>query len=191
MCRAPRQFGQLTSGTIGLEARLVSNASSDGTVSNDSEISEADARIRRQLARGGHMSGAGYSTHHIQRGDVTAVVWGAPGAAPAADGSGDACPESSSSKTRAAATTTATAVVDAESLTRGRRSENPFVQQCDLVFPLPGRESFDGGAGVLEEQEVGMTCTADSSSMYLDHCAFFVGCLFEPVHSLLHAHGRS
>lgn len=95
-----------------------------------------------------------YSAHHLQRGDVTAVVWGAPGAAPAdengAGGPGDvACPESSRSTARAAV-----AVLDAESLTRGRRSENPFVQQCDLVFPLPDQESSDGGTGALEEQEV-------------------------------------
>eukprot|EP00903_Cladosiphon_okamuranus_P015557 g14362.t1 len=108
-----------------------------------------------------------YCAHHIQRGDVTAVVWGAPGAegqssgpgrGPAGD-AGDACPDSSRYTAPAAAAAAAAAagagaaVVDAESLTRGRRSENPFVQQCDLVFPLPDGESPAGGARALEEQE--------------------------------------
>lgn len=102
-----------------------------------------------------------YSTHHIQRGDVTAVVWGAPGAAPADEsGAGggtvgdDTCPESSRSTARAA-------VIDTESLTRGRRSENPFVQQCDLIFPLPDQASFDGDAGVLDKEEVRSTKASD------------------------------
>lgn len=103
------------------------------------------------VARGGAHMWQDHCAHHIQRGDVTAVVWGAPGAAPAdesgAGGAGDdGCPESSRSTAAAPAQ-----AVDAESLTRGRRSENPFVQQCDLIFPLPDQDSVDGDAGALQE----------------------------------------
>eukprot|EP00752_Nemacystus_decipiens_P004676 g4264.t1 len=93
-----------------------------------------------------------YSSHHTQRGDVTAVVWGAPGAAPS-DESGAGGPGGDAREESSRSTAPRAEVVDAESLTRGRRSENPFVQQCDLVFPLPGLESFDGGGGAIEDQE--------------------------------------
>lgn len=74
-----------------------------------------------------------FSAHHAQRGDATAVVWGAPGARPTAE---------NQSAVTAAATQECGAPsrgwrVDAEKLTRRRRAATPFVQQCDLVFPLP------------------------------------------------------
>lgn len=94
-----------------------------------------------------------FSAHHYQRGDVTAVVWGAPGAAPReADGAdSDVCRRQSSSTQ--VDSQPAAAVVNAEELTRGRRAETPFVQQCDLVFPLPDRESGGGGDDKLSQQE--------------------------------------
>lgn len=62
-----------------------------------------------------------FSSTHTQRGAVTAVVWGAPGVqSRPEEGPSVDCDE-----------------WDAEGLTRGRRAETPFVQQCDLIFPLP------------------------------------------------------
>lgn len=90
------------------------------------------------------------SVHHLQRGDVTAIVWGAPG---------ERCRENEEKGSNVAAAEVAgvgtvrkdgascsmRGRVDAEKLTRGRRASMPFVQQCDLVFPLPGRcDGFDG-----------------------------------------------
>lgn len=105
-----------------------------------------------------------YSSHHTQRGDVTAVVWGAPGAFPEGEKSAAALAGSGSwddSTCRSASsrsTPPGAAVVNAEALTRGRRAETPFVQQCDLVFPLPDQDSGNDGSGggddVLKEQEV-------------------------------------
>lgn len=41
-------------------------------------------------------------------------------------------------------------VVDSEELTRGRRAATPFVQQCDLFFPLPDSHGDVGGNGEIE-----------------------------------------
>ncbi|CAM9399291.1 unnamed protein product, partial [Scytosiphon promiscuus] len=102
-----------------------------------------------------------FSAHHYQRGDVTAVVWGAPGAAAAAtpqDDSADhngVCRRPSSSTPAGSRQPAASpAAVDAEALTRGRRAATPFVQQCDLVFPFPDWESNDG-CGDKRSQEAG------------------------------------
>lgn len=88
--------------------------------------------------------------HHLQRGDVTAIVWGAPG---------ERCPENEGKGWNAATADVAgvgtvkdygsscsmKGRVDAEKLTQRRRASMPFVQQCDLVFPLPGRcDGYDG-----------------------------------------------
>lgn len=117
-----------------------------------------------------------YSTQHTQRGDVTAVVWGAPGISPKGEKSAGAAGAagggsfdesttfcSTSSRSTPPGGEGGVVVVDAEALTRGRRAETPFVQQCDLVFPLPGRVSgnSDGGGGgdvLKDEQKVRETC---------------------------------
>lgn len=87
-----------------------------------------------------------FSAHHTQRGDVTGVVWGDPGLRP--------------SLSRENETSENTAeVVDSEELTRGRRGATPFVQQCDLIFLLPGSHSGVGGDGEIEgesEEEQGL-----------------------------------
>ena len=110
-----------------------------------------------------------FSAHHAQRGDVTAIVWGSPDAqasvehesAAAASGAAGSAPPSD---TAAAAAATASAAasaaggdactpptsrwkVDAEALTRGRRADTPFVQQCDLIFPLADPDVEGCGAG--------------------------------------------
>lgn len=79
-----------------------------------------------------------FSAHNTQRGDVTAVVWGAPGAPPAKAGESTGTAVSPSS---------AAGAVDAEALTRGRRADAPLVQQCDLVFPLPDQDGDGDGHG--------------------------------------------
>ncbi|CAN0180358.1 unnamed protein product, partial [Ectocarpus fasciculatus] len=78
-----------------------------------------------------------FSAHNTQRGDVTAVVWGAPGAPPATGGSTSSTVGPSS----------AAGAVDAEALTRGRRAATPLVQQCDFVFPLPDQDGDGDGHG--------------------------------------------
>lgn len=95
-----------------------------------------------------------FSAHHTQRGDVTAVVWGYPGARPSV--------EKESAAAGAAVTLgdephlPSTWKVDAEALTRGRRAGTPFVQQCDLIFPLPDRTDSgneDSGGDAREDSE--------------------------------------
>lgn len=97
-----------------------------------------------------------YSAHHIQRGDVTAVVWGAPGERPptSLDSGENNAPPLPPTPTAAAASAGHGADhsrsrwrVDSEALTRGRRDATPFVQQCDLIFPLPNPRHVrnDGG----------------------------------------------
>ncbi|CAM9510281.1 unnamed protein product [Ectocarpus sp. 12 AP-2014] len=83
-----------------------------------------------------------FPAHNTQRGDVTAVVWGAPGATPATGASTTTVPASSAEGT-----------VDAEALTRGRRADTPFVQQCDLVFPLPDQDGESDGHDHGDTQE--------------------------------------
>lgn len=63
-----------------------------------------------------------FPSHHSERGAVTAVVWGSPGI----QGPRGAKDPSVAFDT-----------LNAEELTRGRRAETPFIQQCDLIFPLP------------------------------------------------------
>lgn len=120
-----------------------------------------------------------YSAQHTQRGDVTAVVWGTPGTSPqgeeksaaavaaaaAAAHGGVSCSTSSRSSTPPGGEA-GVGVVDAEALTRGRRAETPFVQQCDLVFPLPGRDSGYGGGDVLKEQQVRKAAGAEEVEKY-------------------------
>lgn len=90
-----------------------------------------------------------FSSNHVQRGDVTAVVWGAPGTRPPlpTNKPGDEAEDR-------------WWMVDAEELTRGRRAETPFVQQCDLIFPLADRGRRSGqsradGIGSEHQREVG------------------------------------
>ncbi|CBN77262.1 conserved unknown protein [Ectocarpus siliculosus] len=83
-----------------------------------------------------------FSAHNTQRGDVTAVVWGAPGSPPATgESTGTVRPSSAAGS------------VDAEALTRGRRADTPFVQQCDLVFPLPDQDGESDGHDHGDTQE--------------------------------------
>lgn len=124
-----------------------------------------------------------FSAHHAQRGDVTAIVWGSPGALPPVEHQSAAASASPSDTADTAAVAAAAAAapgvastgggaaavsaaggdefpssasrwkVDAEALTRGRRAGTPFVQQCDLVFPLPDRrlDKVDGAGSGFED----------------------------------------
>ncbi|CAN0189466.1 unnamed protein product [Ectocarpus sp. 4 AP-2014] len=83
-----------------------------------------------------------FSAHNTQRGDVTAVVWGAPGASPATGES-----------TATVRPSSAAGAVDAEALTRGRRADTPFVQQCDLVFSLQDQDGESDGHDHGDTQE--------------------------------------
>lgn len=100
----------------------------------------------------------GPSVHHLQRGDVTAIVWGAPGERYRADeekGSNVTAAEVAGAGTvRDGASCSMRGRVDAEKLTRGKRASMPFVQQCDLVFPLPGRCDEYAGQNPQQQLEV-------------------------------------
>lgn len=78
-----------------------------------------------------------FSAHHTQRGDITAVVWGEPGSRPS-------LPKENETTEKTAE------VVDSEELTKGRRAATPFVQQCDLLFPLPDSHGDVGSNGEIE-----------------------------------------